>query len=132
MDQTLSVSEKKNTSNPPLSDFERKAWMWMRFSGVLVIPLVFIHVLIQDILIGVQNINVDYVAARWSNLGWRVYDAFLLVLAFTHGMNGFRQVLMDYLRGDRVRVTISRLLLAAWLVISVIGAMAIVGGVGRP
>lgn len=132
MDQTVSFPGRKNTATPPLTGFERTAWVWMRFSGVLVIPLVFFHVLIQDVLVGVQNIDVAYVAARWANLGWRIYDAFLLVLAFTHGMTGFRQVLMDYLRGKRLRVFVSRLLLAAWLVISVIGAAAIVGGVGRP
>lgn len=57
--------------------FERWAWKWMRYSGLLLIPLAWGHVLIQDILVGVHSIDLDYVALRWASFGWRVYD-FLL------------------------------------------------------
>ena len=108
---------------------EQTAWKWMRYSGVLVIPLAFIHILIQDVLVGVHGIDVDYVAVRWGNIGWRIYDAFLLVFAFTHGMNGLRQVLMDYVHGDSARKWVTRLLVIVWLLVSLAGSIALVGGV---
>jgi len=113
-------------------NFETTAWLFMRYSGVLLIPLVWIHVLIQDVLVGVHAIDLDYVALRWATLGWRVYDGALLAFTFAHGMNGLRNVLNDYVRGRRTRRALDIGLLLAWLVITAIGAVAIVGGVGRP
>jgi len=108
------------------------AWLFMRYSGVLLIPLVWIHVLIQDVLVGVHAIDLDYVAMRWATLGWRLYDVALLAFAFAHGMNGLRTVLHDYIHRPPHRRRIDRLLLGLWLVITAIGAAAIIGGVRSP
>ena len=48
---------------------ESWAWLFMRYSGILLIPLVWIHVAIQDVLVGVHAIDLDYVAMRWATLG---------------------------------------------------------------
>jgi succinate dehydrogenase / fumarate reductase membrane anchor subunit len=109
-----------------------RAWVLMRYSGVALIPLAWIHVAIQDVLVGVHAIDLDYVALRWATLGWRVYDIALLAFAFAHGMNGLRNVLSDYVHPPRARRWLSVILLAGWLVISAIGAVAIVGGVRAP
>ncbi|MCB2179796.1 hypothetical protein KQH54_01595 [bacterium] len=105
--------------------FEDKAWIFMRYSSILLIPLVWIHVLWQDVIIGVHNIDTNYVLLRWSNIGIQIYDIALLTFAFAHGMNGLRQVLMDYIHGEKARSRVSILLLVLWLVISAIGAVAI-------
>jgi succinate dehydrogenase / fumarate reductase membrane anchor subunit len=104
----------------------------MRYSGLLLIPLAWGHVLIQDILVGVHAIDLDYVAMRWASLGWRVYDFLLLSFAFAHGVNGLRQVLNDYIRQDTTRKRVSWLLFTLWLILSMIGAVAIIGGVRAP
>ena len=104
----------------------------MRYSAILLIPLVWVHVLIQDVLVGVHAIDLDYVALRWATLGWRVYDIALLAFTFAHGMNGLRNVLNDYVHGRRTRRALDWLMLATWLAISAIGAVAIVGGVRAP
>ena len=108
------------------------AWRWMRYSGILLIPLAWVHVLLQDVLVGVHAIDLNYVAQRWAFLGWRIYDFALLSFAFAHGMNGLRQVLNDYVRGENNRKILAWFLLAVWAVISVIGAIAIIGGVRPP
>jgi succinate dehydrogenase / fumarate reductase membrane anchor subunit len=108
---------------------ETIAWKWMRYSGLLLIPLAWGHVLIQDVLVGVHRIDLNYVAMRWASLGWRIYDFALLAFAFAHGVNGLRQVLNDYLTSDKARRWLAWFLLVFWLVISLIGAAAIVGGV---
>jgi succinate dehydrogenase / fumarate reductase membrane anchor subunit len=109
--------------------FESLAWKWMRYSGLLLIPLAWGHVAIQDVLVGVHSIDLDYVAMRWASLGWRVYDFALLAFAFAHGVNGLRQVLNDYISSTRARRRMSWILLVFWLLLSIIGAVAIVGGV---
>jgi succinate dehydrogenase / fumarate reductase membrane anchor subunit len=104
----------------------------MRYSGILLIPLVWIHVLIQDVLVGAHAIDLDYVAMRWATLGWRIYDIALLAFAFAHGMNGFRGVLEDYVTNPtRLRI-INSVLFLAWVIISAVGAVAIIAGVSAP
>ena len=105
------------------------AWLLMRLSAILLVPLVWIHVWIQDVLVGVHAINIDYVAMRWASLGWRIYDAGLLCFAFAHGTNGLRQVLEDYLHGRRTRRVLRVLLFGFWLGITFLGAAAVIGGV---
>jgi succinate dehydrogenase / fumarate reductase membrane anchor subunit len=111
---------------------EAVSWKWMRYSGLLLIPLAWGHVLIQDVLIGVHSIDLDYVAMRWATFGWRLYDFLLLAFAFAHGMNGLRQVLQDYVKNPAWMRRVSWGLLVFWLLISSIGAIAIVGGVRQP
>ena len=101
----------------------------MRYSGLLLIPLAWGHVLLQDVLIGVHRIDLDYVAMRWASIGWRTYDFLLLAFAFAHGMNGLRQVIRDYIHSDAWMRKITWLLFVFWLVLAVIGAFAIIGGV---
>lgn len=105
------------------------AWTLMRLSGLLLVPLVWTHVVIQDVLVGVHHVNLDYVAMRWASLGWRVYDAALLCFAFAHGTNGLRQVLEDYIHGKTSRRVIRALLFLFWLGITALGAAALIGGV---
>lgn len=109
--------------------FETWAWLFMRYSAVLLIPLVWVHVILQDVLVGVHAIDLDYVALRWATLGWRVYDIALLGFAFAHGMNGARTVLRDYVHRPSLRRLVDWGLLIAWALITAIGAVAIVGGV---
>lgn len=112
--------------------FEITAWKWMRYSGLLLIPLAWIHVYLQDAIVGVHSIDLDYVAMRWAFIGWRIYDFALLAFAFAHGVNGLRQVLRDYIKNDRAMRTIGWILLIVWMVLSLIGAVAIIGGVRQP
>ena len=125
----------QNMVKPPVREvhvrqtYDNVAWKWMRYSAFLLIPLAWIHIIIQDVLIGVHRIDINYVALRWANLGWRVYDILLLAFAFAHGMNGLRQVLDDYVHGEGARRLIAWVLFFIWLVITLIGAVAIIGGV---
>ena len=115
----------------PKPNFETKSWMFMRYSAVLLIPLVFGHLILQDVIVGVHRIDLDYVAIRWASIGWRIYDALLLAFAFAHGMNGIRQVLNDYIHSDRGRKFMHWALFLIWLIVTAIGAIALIGGV-RP
>ncbi len=125
-DQTIREQTMK-----PARNYDAFAWRWMRYSGFLLIFLAFFHVILQDVLVGPHAISLNYVAARWANIGWRVFDALLLIFAFAHGMNGLRQVLADYIHSDRGRAIFAWLLFFFWLAISAIGAIALIGGV-RP
>lgn len=126
------VTDTNRPPSPPARlafSYDSTAWRWMRYSGLLLIPLAWIHVLLQDVLVGVHAIDIDYVALRWATLGWRVYDFALLAFAFAHGVNGLRQVLGDYIGSHVWRRRLDIILFLFWLIISLIGAVAIIGGV---
>jgi succinate dehydrogenase / fumarate reductase, membrane anchor subunit len=110
-------------------DYEISAWKWMRYSGILLIPLVWVHVALNDVIIGVHEIDIDLVARRWELLGWRIYSFSILAFAMAHGINGLRQVFNDYIGTDRNRRRVAWALFVVWLFVSVVGAIAIIGGV---
>ena len=81
---------------PGSRGFEAYAWLFMRLSGVALLGLAVFHLLWMHFVIGVDNIDFQAVAGRWANPLWRIYDLALLVFALTHGVNGLRTVLEDY------------------------------------
>ena len=124
----MTTAQRHATFKP---NFEMKAWKYMRLSAILLVPLVWIHTVINTLIIGSENISLDHVAMRWANLGWRAYDILLLAFAFSHGVNGLRQVLFDFTSNSITQKMLGALLLLFWIALSVIGAITIIGGVGQ-
>ena len=81
--------------------FEAYSWLFMRLSGVVLLGLAVFHLLWMHLVIGVDHIDFELVASRWENPLWRLYDLGLLFFALSHGVNGFRTVLEDYVRRPR-------------------------------
>jgi succinate dehydrogenase / fumarate reductase membrane anchor subunit len=76
--------------------FERWSWYFFRVSGLLLVILALCHVLIVHVVNDVEVIHYGFVAERWRSVGWRLYDWLLLSLALSHGMNGLRLSIDDY------------------------------------
>jgi len=112
-------------------NYESVAWKWMRYSALLLIPLVWGHMILQDVIVGVHAMDLNYVAQRWASLFWRVYDVLLLGFAFAHGVNGLRQVLVDFIHQERWRVVLNWVLFIFWLAVFALGAVALIGGVNQ-
>ncbi|MHB0924082.1 MAG: succinate dehydrogenase/fumarate reductase transmembrane subunit [Bellilinea sp.] len=110
-------------------NYDHIAWKWMRYSAMLLIPLVGIHIVLQDVIVGVHSMDLNYVAERWANIFWRAFDALLLGFTMAHGINGLRQVLNDFIQGERTRKIVSWGLFIFWLAITAFGAIALIGGV---
>jgi succinate dehydrogenase membrane anchor subunit len=83
----------------PRSGFELWSWLFMRLSGILLLFLAVGHVLIMHALeTGVDRVNFNFVAERWSSPFWRSWDWMMLSLALLHGINGVRVIIQDYVR----------------------------------
>ena len=106
-------------------NYESVAWRWMRYSGILLIPLVWIHLILQDVVVGVHQIDENYVAARWGQLFWRGYDISLLGFALAHGVNGLRQIMVDYIHHATAIRVVNACLAILWAFLTFIGATAI-------
>jgi len=82
----------------PSSGLELYAWLFMRVSGILLLVLALGHLAIMHLIHSVDEINFEFVAGRWANPLWRLYDWMLLTLALAHGFNGLRVMVDDYVR----------------------------------
>lgn len=110
------------------SNFELFAWFFMRISGVILLFIAVFHLLYMHFVIGVANINFDVIAGRWtgpSGAFWRIYDTFLLAFAFTHGTNGVRYILEDYIDSQGLRVLAKTVLYVLYFELIIMGAYVI-------
>lgn len=103
-------------------NFEKYAWLFMRFSGVVLLFLVFGHLFVmlmwQD---GVYRVDFNYIAQRWHSPFWQVWDVLLLWLAQLHGANGMRTIIADYARKDSTRFWLNTLLALSMIFTLVLG-----------
>ncbi|RME46919.1 MAG: succinate dehydrogenase [Chloroflexi bacterium] len=101
------------------------SWFFMRVSGVVLLLVAVFHLLWMHLVIGVDNINFDVVALRWQNPLWRVFDMSLLIFALTHGTNGTRWVLKDYIRSPGWQIAVKWFVYVVAVVVGAMGAYVI-------
>jgi succinate dehydrogenase / fumarate reductase membrane anchor subunit len=105
---------------------EMIAWVFMRVSGMFLVILVLGHLLIMNVLDGgVHRINWGFVAGRWSNPFWQVWDLAMLWLAMLHGTNGLRVVIGDYANRPQTRFWLTMLLYVASALVILTGTLVI-------
>lgn len=107
------------------SNLERYAFLFMRLSGIALLLLAVGHMLLQHVLRDVHDLTLQVVQDVWRSWGWRVYDLLLLAFAITHGFNGLRQVLEDYVHDPRKVRIVGRLILAFIIITIIWSAVAI-------
>jgi len=83
--------------------FETWSWFFMRRSGLALVFLALIHFTITHIANDVVTTNHAFVAERWDNPAWRLFDWSLLALALGHGLTGLRRIIDDYVRRPGMR-----------------------------
>lgn len=78
--------------------FEAWSWLFMRLSGLALVFLALLHFAITHVLNDVVHTDYRFVADRWDNPLWQLFDWLLLALALLHGANGARWVVEDNVR----------------------------------
>jgi succinate dehydrogenase / fumarate reductase membrane anchor subunit len=115
-----------------LRSAEAKSWVFMRLSGLALVFLALVHFAITHIVNDVVETDYDFVAERWHNPAWRLFDWLLLVLALSHGLNGLRWIVDDYVRRPRARKAVKALLYGLTSALVVVGTLTILAFPGRP
>ncbi len=110
----------------PESLLEVYSWIFMRVSGVLLVALALGHLAIMHLLNNVDIIDYSFVAQRFVTPLWRTYDFILLWLAMTHGLNGVRIMIDDYLIGRGWRTLALSVLAIVGVVFLTLGSLVIV------
>ncbi len=86
----------------------------MRFSGILLVILIFGHLLINLVLgDGVKQIDFAFVAGKYATPFWQVWDLLMLWLALIHGGNGMRTLVNDYAHNRTVNLILKWAIAAA-------------------
>jgi succinate dehydrogenase / fumarate reductase membrane anchor subunit len=124
------------TSTPPAvqpprsratrSNFELYSWLFMRMSGILLVALVIGHLFVNLMVgEGIHAVDFAFVAGKWANPFWQVWDLLMLWLAELHGVNGLRTIVNDYAERDQVRFWLKTLLYLSALIVLVLGTLVI-------
>jgi succinate dehydrogenase / fumarate reductase membrane anchor subunit len=122
---TIEAPRSPVTSRARRVNWEKWGWLYMRFSGVLLVVLIFGHLLVNLFLgEGVSAIDFAFVAGKFANPFWIVWDTLLLWLALIHGANGMRTLVNDYARG-RLRILLLVALAGATIVLLVLGTLVL-------
>ncbi len=107
-------------------NFELYSWVFMRASGALLVVLIFGHLFVNLMTgDGVHSIDFGFVAGKWANPVWQVWDLLMLWLAMIHGTNGVRTIINDYAERDGTRLTLKLLLYVAFAIVVVLGTLVI-------
>ena len=67
---------------------------------VLVLGHLFVNLMLGE---GIHRIDFAFVAGKWANPFWQVWDLLMLWLAMLHGSNGLRTIINDYAEQDDTR-----------------------------
>jgi succinate dehydrogenase / fumarate reductase membrane anchor subunit len=120
------VIEPPRTAKPKRTNWEKWGWIYMRVSGVALLILVFGH-LFANLWVGegIKAIDFAFVAGKWSDPFWQVWDLAMLWLALIHGTNGMRTIVNDYAEREKTRKTLVWILWATCAALIVLGTLVI-------
>lgn len=104
------LGERPGGALRPRQNFETWSWFFMRVSGLVLLFLALAHFAITHIVNDVVETDSRFVARRWDNPLWRLFDWALLALALLHGLNGLRYIVDDYVRRPARRAAVKAVL----------------------
>jgi succinate dehydrogenase / fumarate reductase membrane anchor subunit len=111
----------------PIGGVELWCWLFMRISGLLLLFLALGHLWVMHLGgTGSARIDFGFVAARWDNPLWRTWDWMLLMLALIHGINGLRNITLDYVKQAGLRFAINVTSYVIGFVLLVLGTLIVV------
>jgi succinate dehydrogenase / fumarate reductase membrane anchor subunit len=122
---TISGVTKRTADVSNQNQLERYAFLFMRLTGCGLLILAVGHMLIQHVLNSSGNLTIQFVAGQWNSWGWKTYDMLLLIFAISHGFNGLRGVLEDYIHNDTAMTWIKRVLFVFCIITIVWAGFAI-------
>ena len=109
------------------AQWEKWGWLYMRYSGAILLVLIFGHIFINLLTgEGIKQIDFAFVAGKWANPFWQVYDVLMLWLAMIHGTNGMRTIVNDYAERENVRKVLNYTLWIVCGLLIVLGSLVCV------
>jgi succinate dehydrogenase / fumarate reductase, membrane anchor subunit len=107
-------------------NWEKWGWIYMRASGIALVVLIFGHLFVNLMVgEGVKAIDFAFVAGKFTDPFWVVWDTAMLWLALIHGANGMRTLVNDYASNVRVRQLLHTALFLSTAALIILGSLTI-------
>jgi succinate dehydrogenase / fumarate reductase membrane anchor subunit len=107
-------------------NWEKWGWIYMRASGIMLVVLIFGHLFVNLMVgEGVKAIDFAFVAGKFTDPFWVVWDTAMLWLALIHGANGMRTLVNDYASTVRMRRLLHGSLLISTIALLALGTLTI-------
>ena len=107
-------------------NWEKWGWIYMRASGIVLVVLIFGHLFVNLMAgEGVKAIDFAFVAGKFTDPFWVVWDTAMLWLALIHGANGMRTLVNDYASSATFRKILHGALLVSTVALLVLGTLTI-------
>jgi succinate dehydrogenase / fumarate reductase membrane anchor subunit len=68
----------------------------------------------------VVNTEIPDVTLGWATAYWQIMEMMIVFFGVTHGVNGLRMVIEDYLESPRTRTLVRSLLFLFWLFLMIV------------
>lgn len=122
------------------SKFETFMWFFTRVSGILFLLMGAFNIMVANLMGGAGTFDVgaqmrwaffpisfhitssDADVATFQNPFWEIWSFLLFIVAATHGYNGLRVILSDYVHSALLMQWLKALLFAIWLFLIGAGA----------
>jgi len=105
---------------------EKWGWIYMRASGIVLVVLIFGHLFVNLMVgEGVKAIDFAFVAGKFTDPFWVLWDSAMLWLALIHGANGMRTLVNDYATKASTRRILHGSLLVSTIALLVLGTLTI-------
>jgi len=120
----VTIETPRSPRNRKSANREKIAWLFMRASGVVLIVLIFGHLFVNLFLgEGIKAIDFAFVAGKWANPFWQVWDTLMLWLALIHGTNGMRTLVNDYSEREGMRKFLNVSLWTVCILLIILGTL---------
>jgi succinate dehydrogenase / fumarate reductase membrane anchor subunit len=120
----VTIETPKSPRSRKSASREKLLWLFMRGSGAILIILIFGHLFVNMFSDGgVKAIDFAFVAGKWANPFWKVYDTLMLWLALIHGTNGMRTLVNDYTNREGIRKFLNVSLVTICVLLIVLGTL---------
>jgi succinate dehydrogenase / fumarate reductase membrane anchor subunit len=120
------IEQPKSPRSRKGAKWEKWGWLYMRFSGAILLILIFWHLIANLVLgDGITGIDFAFVAGKWANPAVQLMDGTMLWLALIHGTNGMRTIVNDYTEREWVRKTLNVSLWAVCAALIILGTLVV-------
>jgi len=101
-------------------------WFLQRVTGAILLLMLLFHFLLMHFIVRSNEITYRWVAERFANPMWKVFDESFLILALWHGFYGFKMVADDYIRSNGWRIFALSVAFLLAFALFVLGSITIV------
>jgi len=122
--------EKHMRDNVPSGNAGHFSWFWQRITGIILIPLLYVHYKVNHFSLGTDGgFGADTyaeVAAKLADPFWKAFDILFIAFATYHALNGLWIIAADYVHKESQKLLVYGILWTLGIAAMIAGLIVIV------